>query len=126
MVRREWTALVVSYAGVAVAALTELVGASPVSERQVPESGEFRGAWQVGVGAAPPAGSTTPDPAGGQTIAQGRAQIDRMQGIQPIHIVNRTPYGEDLERGRSRQAPAGVLGVTVERIRARFARVVVT
>lgn len=103
--------------------VTELVDVSPVDERRSEGAGRFKGAWRVGVGSRPAPGVFPVDVSGASTIAAAKAELAKMQGVQPVFIVNDTPYGEDLERGRSKQAPAGVLGRSLAILRALFARV---
>lgn len=54
-------------------------------------------------------------------IDQGRARRGwRMEkSYRLINIVNRVPYIDELERGRSKQAPSGILGPTVREISRR-------
>jgi len=54
-------------------------------------------------------------------IDQGRARRWwRMEkSYRLINIVNRVPYIDELERGRSKQAPSGILGPTVREISRR-------
>lgn len=75
--------------------------------------GHFRGNWQYGEGMIPRGWLQTVD-------KTGQASLARMQAIKPqasgkVHyIVNNLPYAMELERGHSRQAPAGMVGVTVK------------
>lgn len=54
-------------------------------------------------------------------IDQGRARRGwRMEkSYRQISIVNRVPYIDQLELGRSKQAPSGILGPTVREISRR-------
>src|SRR5262245_29124586 len=75
--------------------------------------GRFRGNWQVSIGE--PITDELPriDPNGALTIAAGSSVLkDAPAGI-PIFIVNNLPYAQRLEYGWSKQAPAGMVRVTV-------------
>lgn len=75
--------------------------------------GRFRGNWQVSVSFP----STQPidriDPNGSQTIAAGAAALEAFTAGPSIYIMNNLPYALRLENGWSKQAPAGMVAVTV-------------
>lgn len=81
------------------------------------DTGRARGNWTVESSGS----SSTPgiDSSGGQTIAAGAGVIDRAtaKGIPPtITLANNLPYIEPLENGSSRQAPQGMVAVTMARL----------
>jgi hypothetical protein len=89
-------------------ALTRIVRRSPV------DTGRFRGNWQVTIGGV----TDTPQPntydqGGEPTIAAGSAVIAGIQAYQTSHIQNALPYAIPLEDGHSKQAPSGVVGLTL-------------
>lgn len=78
--------------------------------------GRFRGNWQVGIGTFPTGELTRIDPTGSTAIADGTARIMAAKPTQKdasINIVNNLPYGEPLEKGHSKQAPQGMVSITV-------------
>jgi hypothetical protein len=99
---------------------TRLVERSPVGDatywkHPAPKGyvgGRFRGSWDYGVGT---------EPSGADTIdASGETSIGRItdgmpeQALGQVHyIINALPYAERIENGWSRQAPQGVVGLTV-------------
>ncbi len=87
--------------------LSRVVLRSPV------DTGRFRGNWQVGLDAAPGGNLNVTDKSGGGTIAAGSAVVGHAQAGGTIFIVNNLSYGPALERGWSKQAPAGMVGLTV-------------
>lgn len=74
--------------------------------------GRFRGNWQYGLTIAD--GTTeTIDPSGQATIGAIFAKVDINASGKHHYLVNRLPYGPRLEHGWSRQAPAGMVQITV-------------
>jgi len=71
-------------------------------------TGVHRGSWVVGIGSEPGGSGNEPDPSGAQTLAQGLAVIEGAQAGQDIIILNDGPAIEELDLGRSNQAPAGI------------------
>jgi hypothetical protein len=117
----------------ALEALSGAVLATPV------DTGDARKGWQVTVGSIPSADELTDDP-----VAAGTATIEQAQPFSVIWITNNRPYIEILENGGfvppdpgpskdprpdrkgrvlvrggySIQAPRGMLGIALERVRA--------
>lgn len=91
-------------------------------ERTPVLTGFHRGQWGVSLD-VPFTGRRPPDKDGSATIAAGKAVIAgaRPSGghIPDIHIGNNGPAIGDLENGTSDKAPQGILGITVEEVRAR-------
>jgi hypothetical protein len=75
--------------------------------------GRFRGNWQLGVGVVPQGETGLIDPTGAE--AQGRiiAEIPQQASGQVYYLFNNVPYARRIEEGWSRQAPQGVVGLTV-------------
>lgn len=79
--------------------------------------GRFRGNWQVGIG-APPAGTlAVADPTGATTIAAHAGVIGSAKAGDVIYLVNNLPYARRIEEGWSRQAPVGLVALTVVEFR---------
>lgn len=111
----------------AMEALQGVVQMSPV------DTGRFRGSWRVGlnqvdgstsvaIGEQSVAGSKYRKANGSQATAQalsaGSPQIAAAKWGDTVYITNNVEYAEPLERGHSKQAPAGMLRVTFERLKA--------
>jgi len=95
-------------------ALRRLVQKTPV------DTGRARGNWQVTIG-RPASGQLDPtDADGAATIAKGRAAMAGLKDDHVVWISNNVDYIEDLEHGHSRQAPHGMLAVTVQELRGMF------
>jgi hypothetical protein len=95
-------------------AFTSVVRMSPV------DSGLFRGNWQVSDGAPPSAPTAATDKSGAQTIALGSREIAKVRPYGRTWIANLLDYAQCLEDGHSQQAPAGMVAVTIARLRALF------
>lgn len=75
--------------------------------------GRFRANWGVNIGS--PSGGTvdTVDKSGESTIAKNNASIAQWNGRDAIYLTNHLPYAIALENGHSKQAPAGMVRITV-------------
>lgn len=85
------------------------------------DTGRARGNWFVQIGAEGFEVSTAVDPTGAVTIARGSAVIGtyrEVKGFPMISIYNNLPYINRLEHGWSKQAPAGMVVVTVTELTA--------
>ena len=76
--------------------------------------GRFRANWQVGLHQQPDATITdATDAGGGKTISRLTAVAAAARAGGVIYISNSLPYADALERGHSKQAPAGIVRLTV-------------
>lgn len=82
--------------------------------------GRFRGNWQFSIGAPAEDVLDQIDPAGGVTLAKLRLQVEQLTIGQTAYIVNNLPYAVPLEYGHSKQAPGGMVRITL----ARFQQIV--
>jgi hypothetical protein len=83
-----------------------------IIQRTPVATGAARGAWQAGVNAVP-TGKTPLDTNGAATLARIAAAIRTAKVGDVIYIVNGADYAYALEMGRSEQAPAGMVRVTL-------------
>lgn len=96
-----------------------LVYLSPV------DTGRFRGNWQLSVGSPSTSSTLRYDQAGQVTVNDIASKANTFTAGQIAYIQNNVAYGHDLEygtyngptskvtdQGFSRQAPAGMVGVT--------------
>jgi hypothetical protein len=104
---------------VAIFAFGAIVKRSPV------DTGRFRGNWQGSINS--PVLSTKnieqdTMPGGPPTATEQANLSGALTGKlgDDIYIANNLDYAEGLENGRSKQAPAGVLHITVNEIRSRL------
>lgn len=80
------------------------------------DAGRARGAWELTEDIPAAAESGMLDQSGGQAIARGVAVISRIKAFSITWLTNRVPYIVQLEDGSSKQAPRGMVAVTIARI----------
>lgn len=85
---------------------TALVVRSPV------DTGRFRGNWQLQY-RIPPSTLDVFDKSGAATIAGIMLPLSGFRAGDTIYMVNNLPYAVPLEYGHSKQAPAGMVRLTV-------------
>lgn len=74
--------------------------------------GHFRANWQLGIGTRPTAEIAGVDRTGAETQGRIIAAVPQDAAGRVYWLANNAPYAMRLETGWSRQAPAGVVGVT--------------
>lgn len=88
--------------------LARVVKRSPV------DTGRFRANWQVSVGTPASGNLAVEDKNGDSTVRAGTSAMTGFQVGPSVFIVNNLPYGPRLEyEGWSKQAPAGMVRITV-------------
>lgn len=92
---------------VALDIFTRIILKSPVDE------GRFRGNWQVAIGSIPAGVLELNDKDGSATIARVTAETLNLKAGETIFFVNNLSYAWRLEFGHSKQAPTGMVRVTV-------------
>lgn len=117
---------------IALDALRSLVLKSPVGfpkswKRPAPKGyvgGQFRGAWQLTVGSEGSGitGKTSPGKVGSRSAAAKAAReavetLETLKPYFPVFITNGLPYAERLENGWSKQAPLGMVALTVQELK---------
>lgn len=81
------------------------------------DTGRFRGNWAFGVGSIDPTTSENTDKSGGQTLSAIKQKVDTQvtgdaaRGV--FWVSNSLPYAMRLEMGYSKQAPAGMVRITM-------------
>lgn len=97
------------------------IGVNLLVDRSPVKSGLFKGNWQVSFG-EPVAGLlAVTDKDGTETKARVAAALaEYASNGKPLTIVihNNTAYGEELEAGKSDQAPQGLLALTAAELAA--------
>ena len=94
---------------IALDVFTEVILMSPV------DTGRFRGNWQVAIGNIPTGTVQIDDKAGTATLGKVQAEALQLKAGQAIFLVNNLPYAQELEYGHSKQAPGGMVRLTVQR-----------
>jgi len=75
--------------------------------------GHFRANWQLGVGVRPATEIKGVDPSGAATQGRIIAEVPEQASGKIYWLSNNAPYAQRLEHGWSRQAPEGLVGLTV-------------
>lgn len=75
--------------------------------------GHFRANWQLGVGIRPSGEIKGADPSGSATQGRILASVPEQAAGKVYWLANNAPYAQRLEHGWSRQAPQGLVGLTV-------------
>lgn len=91
---------------------------SRVVQRSPVDTGRFRANWQYGVGQANATVTAQTDQSGTATIARIATAAASARLGDVIYLSNSLPYALRLEAGYSKQAPAGVVGLTVAEFQA--------
>ena len=106
---------------IAMDSLRGVVMKSPV------DTGRFRGNWIVSKNAANTTSSQITDKNGGQTITKGSGVIDTfdMNTDSRIIIQNNLPYANRLENGWSKQAPNGMVALTVAEMQRKYRNILI-
>ena len=87
--------------------------------------GRFRANWQVGVGSINFKTTEATDQDGGSTVGNLFAAVADQPPDQVFYLTNSLPYAKRLEEGWShRQAPQGMVGITVLEFRNFIAKAV--
>lgn len=77
------------------------------------DTGRFKGNWQVAIGSIPAGTLEVNDKTGTATIARVTAATLGLQAGETIYLVNNLEYARALEYGHSKQAPAGMVRISV-------------
>lgn len=104
----------------ALEALTRVILRSPV------DTGRFRGNWNVALENADLSTSKSVDKSGQETISRGTAFINAVEikgGTTTIVISNNLPYAKPLEEGHSKQAPHGMVALTIQELTSYFNKI---
>jgi hypothetical protein len=101
---------------IVIEALRRLVLKTPV------DTGRARGNWQVTIADIPEGETGTTDTAGQDTIATGIQALQSLGVYQIVYITNNVPYIVYLENGTSKQAPQGMVRITIEELMGVFVK----
>lgn len=74
--------------------------------------GSLRANWQVGINRQA-TGTVGPNKNIGSVISRESSSIKKAKGGDSIYITNNLPYAQAVEHGHSKQAPQGMVKVTV-------------
>lgn len=86
---------------------------SRVIRRSPVDTGRFRNNWNVSIGAPATGVTLEVDPSGSAALVKINETVADAKMGDTIFLVNALPYSIRLENGWSKQAPAGMVGVSV-------------
>lgn len=78
------------------------------------DTGRFRANFQVAIGSMPAGTLEIDDKTGAATISKVTAATLGLSAGQTIYLVNNLAYARRLEYGHSKQAPNGMVRITVQ------------
>ncbi len=76
-------------------------------------TGRARGNWHLASGSPDLSTTESTDRTGGRTLTTILTKLEGMKGGDTIFLTNALPYIIPLEHGSSKQAPAGMVKITV-------------
>jgi hypothetical protein len=98
--------------------VSELLGmivyATPVKD------GYARGGWYLAAGNVSVGGERPPDKDGSATIFSALASLRGSSAFKDVYIKNDVEYINDLERGSSKQAPVGMIRVSLSAFKSQY------
>lgn len=103
--------------------LIVLYGLQMIVQKSPVDTGQFRGNWNVAIGAMNATTTESVDTSGAETIRRGQAVLagyGKGGNYPVINISNGLPYAIPLEEGHSMQAPGGMVAITKTSIEAKF------
>src|SRR4051812_15283579 len=77
------------------------------------DTGRFKSNWQVAINTIPQGVTAGADKSGSPSIARVTAAATRFAAGQVIYLVNNLEYARALEYGHSKQAPGGMVRLSV-------------
>jgi len=87
---------------------------SRIIVRSPVDTGRFRANWRLGVGGPVTGTVEATDKAGDQTTGAIGAALPAKAAGTVLYLTNNLPYAWRLETGHSKQAPSGMVGLTVQ------------
>ena len=84
---------------------SQMISRSPV------DTGRFKGNWQAGTGAT---NDSTSDEANSDALGRTAAVLQGWKPGQTIYLTNSMPYALRFENGWSKQAPTGMVRLSVQ------------
>ncbi|MEW9857887.1 HK97 gp10 family phage protein [Pseudomonas putida] len=84
------------------------------------DTGRFKGNNIVSIGAPVYTTSDVVDPSGGETLARGLSAMTGLEPYTQVFIQNNLVYAVPLEDGHSKQAPAGIYGVSFNSVAQKY------
>lgn len=93
-------------------------GLAGVQQKSPVDTGQFRSNWLVSIATPDPSVIEGPGAALAQKSAGALASYAAREGFPVIYLQNNLPYATRLEDGYSKQAPNGMVALTVAELAA--------
>ena len=84
--------------------------------------GRLRGNWQAEINRPASGTSKKTDKRGSKTLKKGQAKMKGATVGDSIYITNNLPYAIAVENGHSRQAPKGMVKITIAELKMHLRR----
>ncbi len=97
---------------------------SSMVEKSPVDTGRFRGNWNCGIGAVDVGTTDSVDPSGGVVMGRTVTALNKWKLGDTIFLTNSLPYARPLEYGHSKQAPQGMVRLTIVEYGAALERAV--
>ena len=91
-----------------------------IVKRSPVDTGRFRNNWQASVNSINTTTTPTADRSGSQAINKARGTINALKMGSTFYLSNNLPYAKRLEYGWSKQAPSGMIRLSVAELQARM------
>ena len=102
---------------IALEALSRVILKTPV------DTGRARANWQTQLRVRPDGVIEAADPSGASAISEGAREIGQLKPYDTVYIANNLPYISALNSGHSKQAPQGMVEVTIAELQAFFGNI---
>ena len=93
---------------------------SRIIKRSPVDTGRFRNNWQASTGTPETTQKTGAIRSEEQVVAEARAAVNKLEMGQDFYLSNNLPYAYRLEYGWSKQAPSGMLRVSIAELQQRM------
>lgn len=119
---KDWTQATLDFAGIPEKIVRgTLYGlTNRIVKRSPVDTGRFRNNWQASVNTINTATTESVDRSGSGAINKARGTINRLEMGSTFYLSNNLPYAQRLEYGWSKQAPSGMLRISVAELQARM------
>jgi hypothetical protein len=91
-----------------------------IVKRSPVDTGRFRNNWQASTGTPATGRVQGTDKTGNKAVDAARTQVNKLEMGQDFYLSNNLPYAHRLEFGWSKQAPSGMLRLSIAELQQRM------
>lgn len=91
-----------------------------IVKRSPVDTGRFRNNWQASTGTPATGQVQGTDKTGNKAVDAARTQVNKLEMGQDFYLSNNLPYAHRLEFGWSKQAPSGMLRLSIAELQQRM------